>query len=75
MDYNFNNFQKIVYENSILKKQIEQLEEFVLETRHKNIELVNENYRLQSFKKVKLILLSLRLLKAAYKKSKYELYK
>jgi hypothetical protein len=75
MDYDFNNFQKLVYENSILKKQIEQLEEFVLDTRHKNIELVNENSRLQKIKKVKFILFSIRLLKTAYKKSKDELYK
>ena len=75
MDYNFDNFQQLFYENRILKKQIEQLEEFVLDTRHKNIELINENSKLKKIRKVKFIVFLVKFLKTAYKKIKDELYK
>lgn len=75
MDYNFNNFQQLFYENKILKKQIKQLEDFVLDTRNKNIELIQENNKLIKIKKVKFTLFLFNLLKVSYRKTKDELYK
>ena len=75
MDYNFNNFQQLFYENKILKKQIKQLEDFVLDTRNKNIELIQENNKLIKIKKVKFILFLFKLLKKSYRITKDELYK
>jgi hypothetical protein len=62
MEYNFNNFQQLFYENKILKKQIKQLEDFVLDTRNKNIELIQENNKLIKIRKVKFTLFLLKLL-------------
>ena len=75
MDYNFNNFQQLFYENKILKKQIKQLEDFVLDTRNKNIELIQENNKLIKIKKVKFTLFLFKLLKNSYRITKDELYK
>lgn len=75
MDYNFNNFQQLFYENKILKKQIKQLEDFVLDTRNKNIELIQENNKLIKIKKVKFTLFLFKLLKKSYRITKDELYK
>ena len=75
MDYNFNNFQQLFYENKILKKQIKQLEDFVLDTRNKNIELIQENNKLVIIRKVKFTLFLFKLLKKSYRITKNELYK
>jgi hypothetical protein len=75
MDYNFNNFQQLFYENKILKKQIKQLEDFVLDTRNKNIELIQENNKLIKIRKVKFTLFLFKLLKKSYRITKDELYK
>ena len=75
MDYNFNNFQQIFYENKILKKQIKQIEDFVLDTRNKNIELIQENNKLIKIRKVKFTLFLFKLLKKSYRITKDELYK
>ena len=75
MDYNFNNFQQLFYENKILKKQIKQLEDFVLDTRNKNIELIQENNKLIKIRKVKFTLFLLKLFKISYRITKDEFYK
>jgi|694.fasta_scaffold153782_3 hypothetical protein len=75
MDYNFNNFQQLFYENKILKKQIKQLEDFVLDTRSKNIELIRENSKLIKIRKVKFTLLLFKFLKNSYRITKDEFNK
>jgi hypothetical protein len=62
---------KLELENKILKNQINEMYQFALDTRNKNIELLNELDKLQRLKRVKFLLL-LRRLFLILKKNIYE---
>lgn len=75
MEFNLNNFEKLFYENKILKTQLKQMEMFVIETREKNLNLIEENSKLRKIFKVKFILLFVRILRKIYQGIKNEIYK
>jgi hypothetical protein len=62
---------KLELENRILKNQISEMYQFALDTRNRNIELLNELDKLQRLKRVKFLLL-LRRLFLILKKNIYE---
>ena len=75
MDFNLDNFEKILNENQILRKQIKIMEDFVIETRAKNLSLVSENNKLNKLTKIKFFSVSNNLLKRAFRVLKNELFR
>ncbi len=75
MDFNLDNFEELLNENQILKKQIKIMEDFVIETRDKNLSLVSENDKLHKILKIKFLIFFSNTIKRAYRRLKVELFR
>ena len=75
MDFNLENFEELINENQILKKQIKIMEDFVIETRDKNLSLVSENDKLHKILKIKFLTFFSNTIKRAYRRLKVELFR
>jgi hypothetical protein len=75
LDFNLDNFEELLNENQILKKQIKIMEDFVIETRDKNLSLVSENDKLHKILKIKFLIFFSNTIKRAYRRLKVELFR
>lgn len=75
MDFNLDNFEELLNENQILRKQIKIMEDFVVETRDKNVSLISENDKLHKILKVKFLILCIKIIKRAYKGIATEIFR
>lgn len=75
MDFNLDNFEELLNENQILRKQIKIMEDFVTETRDKNLSLVSENDKLHKLLKIKFLIFFSNTIKRAYRRLKIELFR
>jgi hypothetical protein len=75
LDFNLENFEELINENQILKKQIKIMEDFVIETRDKNLSLVSENDKLHKILKIKFLTFFSNTIKRAYRRLKVELFR
>ena len=75
MDFNLDNFEELLNENQILRKQIKIMEDFVIETRDKNLSLVSENEKLHKLLKIKFLIFFSNTIKRAYRRLKIELFR
>lgn len=75
MNFNLDNFEELLNENQILRKQIKIMEDFVTETRGKNLSLVSENDKLHKLLKIKFLIFFSNTIKRAYRRLKIELFR
>ena len=75
MDFNLDNFEELLNENQILRKQIKIMEDFVTETRDKNLSLVSENDKLHKLLKIHFLIFFSNTTKRAYRRLKIELFR